>query len=292
MSIPAHGSKSDSSGLLGGPVRLGDVDEVDPDAGTTVDRPRIESTRMSGASRNGTTSGWRAFQRSRPSRASGLVLRPGDLDDRDGALAAAGRRGPGAGPLGRQARVRVAGGHRGRALGGDIRRRAAAFAATRLVLGLRAGAPGMAGPAAAHRPAWRSSVATGRRPGPRPRRGPRARGAPRATRPPRRSRPRVADRREPGRDRVDRERLRLDRRDLVPGQRRRDPGIGERPDRIGRRHRPVLGVLVVVEEDAVALLLPPLGGREAPGRAAPRPGRARGPRAEPPGTSSAARSGR
>ena len=56
--------------------------------------------------------------------------------------------------------------------------------------------------------------------------------------------------------------LHLDVGDLVPAQRHRDPRIGRRPDRVGGRHRPVLGVLVVVEEHAVALLLPPLAGRD------------------------------
>ncbi len=59
-----------------------------------------------------------------------------------------------------------------------------------------------------------------------------------------------------------RERLGLDRRDLVPKQRHRDARVGERPNRVGRRDGPVLGVLVVIEEDAVALLLPPFRRRD------------------------------
>ena len=43
-------------------------------------------------------------------------------------------------------------------------------------------------------------------------------------------------------------------------KRARDAGVRHRADRIGRGHRAVAGVLVVVDEHAVALLLPPLGG--------------------------------
>ena len=60
-----------------------------------------------------------------------LELGAGDLDDRDRRLAPAGRRRLRADPLGRQARVRVAGGDGGRTFGGDLRRRAARLAATR-----------------------------------------------------------------------------------------------------------------------------------------------------------------
>ena len=45
-------------------------------------------------------------------------------------------------------------------------------------------------------------------------------------------------------------------------ERRRDARVGERADRVRRAGRAVLGVLVVVEEDAVPLLLPPLRRRE------------------------------
>ena len=51
--------------------------------------------------------------------------------------------------------------------------------------------------------------------------------------------------------------------ELVPGHGRRDPPVGLRAHRVGAGHRAVLGVLVVVEEHAVALLLPPLAGGEA-----------------------------
>ena len=50
--------------------------------------------------------------------------------------------------------------------------------------------------------------------------------------------------------------------DLVPGQRRRHARVGRRPHRVGAGDGAVLRVLVVVEEDAVALFLPPLAGRE------------------------------
>ena len=40
-------------------------------------------------------------------------------------------------------------------------------------------------------------------------------------------------------------------------QRRRHPGVGRGPHRVGRRHRAVLGVLVEVDEHALAFLLPP-----------------------------------
>ena len=62
----------------------------------------------------------------------------------------------------------------------------------------------------------------------------------------------VASVKSPGSQRVD----------LVPGQRRRHARVGRRPHRVGRGDGAVLGVLVVVEEDAVALLLPPLAGGE------------------------------
>ena len=69
----------------------------------------------------------------------------------------------------------------------------------------------------------------------------------------------LAEQRRHGRQR---EVLRDDLGHLVPAQRERHPGVGERPDRVGGRHGPVLRVLVVVEEHPVALLLPPLGGRD------------------------------
>ena len=263
----------------------GHVDEVDPDAvperrpaahAVDEDVRRLEVARRS--------SGWRAFQRSRPSSALVLELGAGDLDDRDRRLAAAGRRRLRADPLGRQARVRVAGGDGGRALGGDLRRRPARLAAARLVLGRR---PARLRRLDARRLAGllaRSSAATARRPGPRPRGGPTAPGAPRASRPPRRCpRPgrRCAANRAGTVSSVNASASTVG--DLVPGQRHRDPRVGRRPDGVGRRHRPVLGVLVVVEEHAVALLLPPLARWRGPGRAARRRGRARAPRGAPRG---------
>ena len=50
--------------------------------------------------------------------------------------------------------------------------------------------------------------------------------------------------------------------DLVPRQRRRHARVGLRPHRVRAGDRAVLRVLVVVEEDAVALLLPPLARRQ------------------------------
>ena len=78
---------------------------------------------------------------------------------------------------------------------------------------------------------------------------------------------RVAGAGESVRDGRERERLRLDQRDLVPGKRRRYARIRRRAHGICRGDRPVLRVLVVVDEHAVPLLLPPLAGGE--GRRAP-----------------------
>ena len=72
-------------------------------------------------------------------------------------------------------------------------------------------------------------------------------------------RPGVADSREPRRDGVDRVLRRIARRHLRPGQRRGHPGVSDRADGVGGRDRAVLGVLVVVHEDAVPLFFPPLG---------------------------------
>src|SRR5689334_21795160 len=52
----------------------------------------------------------------------------------------------------------------------------------------------------------------------------------------------------------------LDVRYFGPGDRAADARIRHRPDRIARGDGPVLRVLVVVDEDAVAFLLPPLAG--------------------------------
>ncbi len=123
------------------------------------------------------------------------------------------------------------------------------------------GAAATAGREAARRPAWRSSGGHGA--SPRPSASCRRLSSSSASSDPTASSipsPGIADRRVARGHRVDRERLGLDRRDLVPGERRGDPRVRQGPDRIGGRDRPVLGVLVVVEEDAVTLLLPPLGG--------------------------------
>ena len=78
----------------------------------------------------------------------------------------------------------------------------------------------------------------------------------------------VAHVRESGRHRRNGEVLRRDAAELVPCDRRRyrRPGLG--PHAVGRRDRPIAGVLVVVDEDPLAaLLLPPLGRhaiRQAP----------------------------
>ena len=45
--------------------------------------------------------------------------------------------------------------------------------------------------------------------------------------------------------------------DLLPVERRGHPGVGERAHRIRGTRRSILGVLVVVEEHAVALFFPP-----------------------------------
>src|SRR5688572_24855209 len=50
--------------------------------------------------------------------------------------------------------------------------------------------------------------------------------------------------------------------DFVPRDRCRDARVRFRANGIGARDGAVLGVLVVIEEDAVALLFPPLAGRQ------------------------------
>ena len=49
---------------------------------------------------------------------------------------------------------------------------------------------------------------------------------------------------------------------FIPGERRGYAGVGRRAHRVGRRHGPVLRILVVIHKDALALLLPPLAGGE------------------------------
>ena len=72
--------------------------------------------------------------------------------------------------------------------------------------------------------------------------------------------PRVTQPGETFRHGVDGERLRPAIGDFVPVQRGRDPGVRGRAHRVRRCHRPVLRVLVVVHEDAVPFLFPPLRG--------------------------------
>ena len=117
--------------LLAGPVRLRDVDEVDPDAvpdGRPATHPVDQDVGRLEVLGDVGVAGLPALE---AGHRLVLELRPGDLDDRDRRLAPAGRGRPRAGPFGRQARVRVAGRDRGRPLGGDLRRRAATLAATR-----------------------------------------------------------------------------------------------------------------------------------------------------------------
>src|SRR6185295_332495 len=49
---------------------------------------------------------------------------------------------------------------------------------------------------------------------------------------------------------------------LIPGERRRHAGVVSGSHGVGGGHRAVLGVLVVVDEHAVPLFLPPLAGRD------------------------------
>jgi hypothetical protein len=74
--------------------------------------------------------------------------------------------------------------------------------------------------------------------------------------------PRVADLGEPFRHGPDREGVGVAAGYFVPSQRRRNPGLRNGPDGICTSDRSVLGVLVVVDEDAVPFLLPPPRGRE------------------------------
>ena len=64
-------------------------------------------------------------------------------------------------------------------------------------------------------------------------------------------------------DRLQAQLGRLDVGDLVPLQRTGHARVGDRPDRVGGGDGAVAGVLVVVDEHALALLLPPAAGRPA-----------------------------
>src|SRR5207249_767931 len=75
------------------------------------------------------------------------------------------------------------------------------------------------------------------------------------------TRRRVASLRETRRRGNQRERRWIAAGDLIPFERHRDTRVGCRPDGPGRRYRTVLGVLIVVEEHAVAFFLPPLACR-------------------------------
>ena len=97
----------------------------------------------------------------------------------------------------------------------------------------------------------------------RPRRAPRARGASRANRAAVHLGVRVAERARSAAGTV-RTVKSAGSQSATSSQRerRRHARVGQRADRVGRAGRAILGVLVVVEEDAVPLLLPPLGSRE------------------------------
>ena len=97
----------------------------------------------------------------------------------------------------------------------------------------------------------------------------------------------IADRGEARRHGAQRVLLRPALEELVPGHRRRNPPIGLGSHRVGAGDGSVLGVLVVVEENAVPLLLPPLARGELEERFARPRGRRRGPHAEPARTTSA-----
>ena len=214
---------------------------------------------MSAGSRNPTTSGWRAFQRSRPPLTSAFVAARAISMTGHARPAAARRCRARALPLGRQAGVRVARGDRRRTCLRHLGRRAAVHAAARvlavcptlprrldprrLALLLRVvGRP--RGVALAFR-----FIAGGQL-------QQRVKGAGGRIDPGPGIAPRGIDRRHGGQGEV----LRHHVGHLVPAQRERDPGVGERPDGVGGGHGPVLRVLVVVQEHAVPLLLPPARG--------------------------------
>src|SRR5919205_984136 len=67
---------------------------------------------------------------------------------------------------------------------------------------------------------------------------------------------------KPRRHGCDREVLGRDVGELVPGDRCRDRRTRPGPDAVGRGNRAIAGVLVVVDEDALAALLLPPAGRD------------------------------
>ena len=73
---------------------------------------------------------------------------------------------------------------------------------------------------------------------------------------------RVTDRREPPGHSQHREVCRLTLGDLVPVHGRRHARVRQWAHRVGRARRAVLRILVVVEEHAAPLFLPPLGRRQ------------------------------
>ena len=75
-------------------------------------------------------------------------------------------------------------------------------------------------------------------------------------------RPRVTHPLQPSGHRADREDFGLHAGDLVPVQRCRNARVRDRSHAVGGRHGPIAGVLVVVDEHAVAFLLPPLRRRD------------------------------
>src|SRR5918999_5724714 len=82
---------------------------------------------------------------------------------------------------------------------------------------------------------------------------------------------------EPVRHRGHSEILWIAARNFVPAERSRDPGVVGRPDGVGRSHGPIFRILIVVDEDAVPLLFPPLarGDFRSPPLDLPREGKRR-----------------
>ena len=252
----------------------------------------MPSTRTSAGSRAAETAGCRAFQVSRAASASALVAaraismtgmdvlrRPVGVGREP--VHSVGRPAfgsPAATALARSARDARAAGRRPRHDRCRTPRRPSACAT--------------AGRVAVRPPAWRSWAATAHRPGPRSRAAVTAPEAHRGSR--RRHRCRrpgspIAAYRAGTVSSVNASASTVGTSSHVSGG---DARVGQRPDRVRRGHRPILGVLVVVEEDAVALLLPPLRGRRAgqppldvPSEGEPLPG-------GPPGRSTAVRCAR